>query len=418
MKKIYFMLLAIMAMSFTFTACSDQDPFSTATVNDDPRILDPIFPDRVNGALPVISNINRDGKLNIKLTVTPADYTTEDWLLDSVKVQTGTTIDTTLLAGTYNLKVIVSTTAGKSTSREGLVQVNPLDGDPYSAQVGYERIIAPGTTARLLGNNLNKVKSIAIGGKVITDINYVPNDKGNYIEYSVPADLTEGDYRVILVGNDNNQYGANTVKVSKAALITSGASRANAGMDCTISGINLDNIVSLTIGDQTITTFTSQSATSLTFLCPSLTDGDYTITGKTKGGTPVQFYGSNGISAQQTLTISSEITLWQGHHYVSWDLPDGDPHKTFNLIGQDVFAKIKAGSILRISYSIAPDAAYHKMGTDSGWWGDLPGTSQFEMSSDGVKEVVLTQAVLDMIQQQSGFLCVGSGYYVDRVSVQ
>jgi hypothetical protein len=58
------------------------------------------------------------------------------------------------------------------------------------------------------------------------------------------------------------------------------------------------------------------------------------------------------------------------------------------------------------------------MGTDSGWWGDLPGTTQFEMSADGVKEVVLTQAALDMIQQQSGFLCVGFGYYVDRVSVQ
>ncbi len=43
MKKIYFMLLAMLAMNFVFTACSDEAPFSTATPNDDPRILDPVF---------------------------------------------------------------------------------------------------------------------------------------------------------------------------------------------------------------------------------------------------------------------------------------------------------------------------------------------------------------------------------------
>lgn len=55
MKKIYFMLLAMLAMNFVFTACSDEAPFSTATPNDEPRILDPVFPDRVNGNLPTVA---------------------------------------------------------------------------------------------------------------------------------------------------------------------------------------------------------------------------------------------------------------------------------------------------------------------------------------------------------------------------
>ena len=58
MKKIYHILLIMLAMSFGLIACTEETPFSTATENDDPRILDPLFPDRVNGELPVVSNID------------------------------------------------------------------------------------------------------------------------------------------------------------------------------------------------------------------------------------------------------------------------------------------------------------------------------------------------------------------------
>lgn len=144
MKKIYFMLLAMLAMNFVFTACSDEAPFSTATPNDEPRILDPVFPDRVNGNLPTVANISRDANFTMKLTVTPADYCTVAWQLDGTVVHTGTALDMNLKAGTYNLKVVVSTEAGKSTYREGIVQVNPLTDDPWATEVGFERMIAPG----------------------------------------------------------------------------------------------------------------------------------------------------------------------------------------------------------------------------------------------------------------------------------
>ncbi len=418
MKKIYYILLTILTMSFTFTACSDEDAFSTATADDEPRILDPIFPDREDGNLPVISEISRDANLTMKLTVTPADHTTVLWQIDGYEVQDGTSLDINLKAGTYHFKVIASTEAGKSTYREGIVKVNPLVGDPWATEVGFERIIAPGTMARLYGDNLDKVKSIIIGSKTINDLTYIESEEGSYIEYAAPTDLIEGEHRVILVDADSNEFGGDIVKVSKAVLITSGAARTNANREWVMTGINLEQVASLTFAGQVITDFTRQTATEIAIVCPVLSDGEYKLTGKTKNGENVQFYNIKGIVIEQTVIVSSETVLWQGHHYVSWDLPDGNPNKTFNLIGKDVFASIKPGATLSIHYSVASGDEYHQLRTTSGWWADLPGTSVIEFSEDGVKNVQLTQEVLNKIQEEDGFLCVGHGYYVDMITIQ
>lgn len=137
------MLFAILAFNAFLTSCSDEEPFSTATPNDEPRILDPTFPDRVNGNLATFANFSRDGKFSMKLTVTPADYTTVTWFVDGEEVATGTEIEKEFMAGTYHLKITATTTVGKSTYREGLIQVNPLADDPSATEVAFERIVAP-----------------------------------------------------------------------------------------------------------------------------------------------------------------------------------------------------------------------------------------------------------------------------------
>lgn len=92
-KNSYMLLLMGMlfagALSMTFSSCSDDDLISTATANDDPRIIDPVFPDRTNGQLATFAELNRDSKLSMTLTVTPADYTTCEWYLDGEKVAEG-----------------------------------------------------------------------------------------------------------------------------------------------------------------------------------------------------------------------------------------------------------------------------------------------------------------------------------------
>ena len=418
MKKIYSILLIMLALSFGLIACTEETPFSTATENDDPHILDPLFPDRVNGELPVVSNISRNVNFSMTLTVTPADYTTVTWFIDGEEIQTGKEIDLALKAGTYHLKVTATTNIGKSTYREGLIQVNPLADDPWATEVAFERIIAAGEKAQLYGDNLNKVKSIVIGGKTATDVTYTDNGANSYIEYTVPADLTDGTYRIILVDDGGNEYGGNKVTVTHDALITAGSERITANSEWVMTGINLNQIASFTFAGQTITSFTRQSATEIAFICPSLEAGEYALTGKTTSGKEVMFYTSEGNIAEQTVVVSSERVLWEGHHYVSWDLPDDNPNKTFNLIGKDVFATFKAGAVLSIHYSVNPADAYHQLRTTTGWWNDLPGTSVIEFQEDGVKQVQLTQEVLDKIQTEDGFLCIGHGYYVDRISVQ
>ena len=418
MKKIYHILLIMLAMSFGLIACTEETPFSTATENDDPRILDPLFPDRVNGELPVVSNISRDANFSMTLTVTPADYTTVTWFIDGEEIQTGKEIDLALKAGTYHLKVTATTSVGKSTYREGLIQVNPLADDPWATEIGFERIITTGAKAQLYGNNLDKVNSIVIGGKTATDIAYTENGENSYIEYTVPEGLADGTYRIILVDNGGNEYGGNKVTVTSDALITAGSERTTANSEWVMTGINLNQIESFTFGGQTVSSFIRQSETEIAFTCPSLEDGEYTLTGRTISGKEVMFYTTAGNITEQTVVVSSERVLWEGHHYVSWDLPDDNPNKTFNLIGKDVFASIKAGAVLSIYYSVNSADEYHQLRTTTGWWNDLPGTAVIEFQEDGVKQVQLTQEVLDKIQTEDGFLCIGHGYYVDRISVQ
>ena len=421
MKNIYIILSAMLALSSIFTACtSDEDPFATITADDDPRILDPIFPDRTNGSLATFANISRDADLSIKLTVTPADYTTVTWFIDGKEVESGTESDKelniSLKAGTYNLKMAVATVNGKSTYREGIVQVNPLPDDPWATKVAFERIVAPGVKARFYGNNLDKVVNIVIGDGKVTEVMYIESEEGNYIEYSVPEDIAEGDFRAVFLDAEGNEYGADMVKVTKSSLITAGATRATSNTAWTISGINLDAIASLTIGNQIVSDFISQSSTEITLNCPELADGEYSMTGMDKNGGSVLFFSENATVTEQMVTISTERTLWSGHHYVSWDMPDGDPNKSFNLIPKDVFADIKVGSTLRVTYSIEPSAEYHQMQLATGWWTGL--ADKIEFPEGGVYELVLTREMLDMIQAQDGFLCVGHGYYVDLVTLK
>lgn len=421
MKNIYIILSAMLALSSIFTACtSDEDPFATITADDDPRILDPIFPDRTNGSLATFANISRDADLSIKLTVTPADYTTVTWFIDGKEVESGTESDKelniSLKAGTYNLKMAVATVNGKSTYREGIVQVNPLPDDPWATKVAFERIVAPGVKARFYGDNLDKVAGIVIGDGNATEVMYVESEEGNYIEYSVPEDMAEGDFRAVFLDAEGNEYGADMVKVTKSSLITAGAARATSNTAWTISGINLDAVASLTIGNQTVSDFISRSSTEITLTCPELADGEYSMTGMDKNGGSVLFFNDNATVTEQMVTISTERTLWSGHHYVSWDMPDGDPNKSFNLIPKDVFADIKVGSTLRVTYSIEPSAEYHQMQLATGWWTGL--ADKIEFPEGGVYELVLTREMLDMIQAQDGFLCVGHGYYVDLVTLK
>lgn len=417
MKTKNILFLTALAASLALASCKDDEPFSTITPDDQPCILDPIFPDRTaSGDLAIYQSFGRDTNLNLELTVTPSAYTTVSWLIDGKTVHTGLSIDMPFEAGTYTLRVEATTTKGKSTSRECLIEVTPLEGDPWSAESGLERYIAPNLNARLTGENLDKVSGILLGDTPVTEFTY--DAENSVLEYSVPSDIASGRYRVSLLDSDGNRYGANTVTVLESATVLEGASTAAPGGTITLSGVKLNDIASITIGEQKIDSFTTQTATELSFTCPAeLTSGEvYTISGKTLDGKDVLFGTADGqLHPEMQILMTSEVTLWEGHFAVTnWG------EANFEEVRYQL-NDVRTGSILRIYYSINSAADYHQIRVVTGDWTRLLGESDaddFHPTEDGLIEMEMTQERITLIKDHAGFICVGHGYFVDKITIE
>ena len=319
-------LLSLLLPAGLLTACSDDNPYFTATEDDAPRILNT---DLVYDGSPLTLNGKATENFKYNVIVTPANYTTVTWLLNGEQVHEGDSIDQQILAGVYELKIVATTTKRKTTSRTVTLTISPGDDDPVLGTKSYERWVAPGATATIHDcRNISNITGVLIGGQAATDVAV----DGSTLSFKAPSNLADSTYRIVLIDKDGKQYGGGKIQVTK--------------------------------------------------------------------------------------TPPADMTLWEGHHYVSWDLPDGDANKTFNLIGKDVFEGLKAGAVLKISYSLKADDSYHQLQVMTGWWTVLPGTSVQTLSADGVLEVTLTQEDLDLISAQDGFLIGGHGFYVDRITVQ
>ena len=430
MKKIYLILLVLLAAGSAFTSCSEEKPFSIATVDDNPRIIAPTFPERdENGGLGTISEIDRDVLFSITVTTTPADYTSVVWTLDGENVGTEKTLEMNLEAGIYHLRVDVSTPVGKTTFREGLVKIKALAEDPQSDEIVLERIVVPGGWARLSGTNLDKVAKVALkqinvsesksNPEVeISDVTYV--ESGAYIEFKIPAGLADGEYRVAFVDVKGNRYGANTMDVTSKSLVTSGPDSKQPNAKWTLTGLNMDKVASLSLGGNAITTFVEQYSTRLTFVSPIVADGDYVLTGITSDGESVNFFVEDEIKTELAVTVKdspSEVELWKGHYYVSWEAGASESAKEFGEV-KTMIQDLPLGSKLKIYYTIEPNDTYHQIGTKTAYWTDLPGYPESVFSEDGVVEIVLTQEIIDLLKAEAGFICVGHGYYVDRVTYE
>lgn len=199
------------------SSCSeDNDGFITATEDDFPQILLPWFGEWENGEPAVYKSISRNTEFVDSVTVTPALYTTVEWFIDDEKIHEGKKIQHSFLTGEYILKIVATTTKGKSTSRTGKLVVLPLDSDPNPGNDIRDRQVVPGQSVKLHGTNMDKVMKITIGEKEAV-ATFVENGDDSYIEYIVPADLALGTYRVTLTDNEGNVYGGGKIEISNEA---------------------------------------------------------------------------------------------------------------------------------------------------------------------------------------------------------
>lgn len=203
------MMLFAMSVAFagtgTLSSCSsDDDPFFTVSEDDNPRILNTDLADK---------KLDRKTKLNLEIKVTPVHYTTVTWLLDDTQIAEGTTIDQTLPVGNHTLKIVATTTKGKSTSRTLNVTVIPAADDPALGTNASELWVAPGetTTIRNCKNLVDHVQKVLIAGK---EAAFEVLDEGKALKVTAPSDLANGDYDITLVDGSGVQFPCGTIKVT------------------------------------------------------------------------------------------------------------------------------------------------------------------------------------------------------------
>lgn len=206
--KAMMMLLAVgfaLAGTSTLSSCSsDDEPYFTASEDDNPRILNTDLAD---------SKIDRKTNYKLEIKVTPAHYTTVTWLLDGKQIAEGNTIDQTLPLGDHELKIVATTTKGKTTSRTLKVTVIPAADDPALGTNASELWVAPGetTTIRNCKNLVDHVQKVLIDGK---EAAFKVLDKGTALKVTAPSDLANGDYDITLVDGSGVQFPCGKIKVT------------------------------------------------------------------------------------------------------------------------------------------------------------------------------------------------------------
>ena len=211
--KVLKAMIMLLAMSFalagtsTLSSCSsDDDPYFTVSENDDPRILNTDLAD---------SKIDRKTNYKLEIRVTPVHYTTVTWLLDGTQIYEGTTIDQTLPVGNHELKIVATTTKGKTTSRTLNVTVTPAADDPALGTNANELWVAPGAETTIHNcKNLGTVTKVMVGGK---EVAFEVLEEGTALKLTAPADLENGDYAITLVDGEGNQFHGGTIKVTTEA---------------------------------------------------------------------------------------------------------------------------------------------------------------------------------------------------------
>lgn len=219
MKKILYSIFAVVAMLSLgmLSSCSEEsESFITAGEDDFPQILLPWFGEWVNGEPAVYKSITRSNEFVDSVVVTPALYTNVEWFIDDVKIHEGKKIQHTFIAGEYILKIVATTTKGKSTSRTGKLIVLPAEGDPSPNNSAIDRQVVPGTVAQMHGTNLDKIVKVNIGDRAI-DATFYSNNGNGYLEYNVPADFELGTYKLTLTDKDGMVYGCGNITITDVA---------------------------------------------------------------------------------------------------------------------------------------------------------------------------------------------------------
>ena len=162
--------------------------------------------------------------------------------------------------------------------------------------------------------------------------------------------------------------------------------------------------------------FTAAENDAPRILNTNLPDGTYALEvadaeGNVFGAGQIELSANPEYPAQ-----GGEKTIWEGSFAVTWGTP-------FDGLKTELAGMVEPGAILRVYVSgNGQDAA------TTAWWRNiLPGVSEDDVaggrgdiaiSGDMVLEYALTDLSISLLNEQDGFLMVGDGYTLLKVTVE
>lgn len=195
----------------------------------------------------------------------------------------------------------IVTHAGKeAVAVEGLTLVK-------AAVTGCDTEVAGGEKFTVTGTDLDLIVSVRLGD---TDCTFIPDSDGVTLEVATERTYQSGKV-TLRQANGLELTAAELLEILAVGdiTVTSMPVQAMPGEEITVEGQNFNMVESIYIGDVKVTSYTSRSDTSLTFLVPAdVPAGAYPLTFNLAKGTTE--------TSAQTLTISQTQsvteTLWEG----------------------------------------------------------------------------------------------------------
>lgn len=215
MKKIYSILLSFVVAMTALTSCStDNDIFTSATENDDPRFL---RPNTLELGQTAEESILRTENFEMEVLVIPVDFTKVQWIENDEVIAEGKTISKQFTTGLHTIKVLATTTVGKTTERYVNLTVLPLETDPTLAEDAKSRWFQIGTKKTISGANLAKATALYIAGTAVSDFTV----NGDELSFTIPASITEGEH-LVEVETADGKFACGTAHVTNEKWVEPG----------------------------------------------------------------------------------------------------------------------------------------------------------------------------------------------------
>ncbi len=429
------------------TSCANQDPFITAGPDDTPRFL---APSSIEGNVQTSVSQTREEVFNMEVVVTPAKYTTIEWIADGHVLETGTTFNSQFEAGNYDLMIKATTQAGKEAYRIVKLSVSALAEDPSFNNKEKNRWLNPGQPLTIEGKNLTDVNSLIFTPVIEEEtrlanepieVSCVGSEDGKSVAVTLPEEMPNGSYRVSAVNGEGERFGLGLVTVSNEKYVDpdveqkflwEGSQVINWG-DSNVR-LTAEQLADVPVGTTLYINYTVPEAE---YHAMRITTDrwDYEIVPQfdITGETPNPFAFEYTAEIQQKIqeegamlivgfgyeiqgvyyeaaSPNAETVLWEEDPIViNWG--DSNLHLT-----ADQLASVQPGATIRV-YFESIEAEYHAMRITSNPW-DYDYVTQFDIieGTPNPYEFTFTAEHQQMAQEKEGMLVVGFGYKLLKVS--